>query len=287
MLKKGTVSKLTIPTAIPTAILTSRGIEPTAYRAISFADAAEHEPTGVYTVARTYHRDRVLLFNDHIDRLEQSARLIGLDVKPDRLALRQALKRLVDQGGYSESRFRITIPQALPDQLMLAVEPYKPVPIDILQNGARLATVQQIRANPMAKTTAWVAARQPATQSLPSGTYEGLLVASDGTILEGLSANFYAVLDDILWTAGDGVLPGIAQRIVFTVAEGFIALNRIPIMLADLPRISEAFISSAGRGIVPVIKINDTIIGNGRPGTKTITLQSRYNAWAEAHLESI
>jgi branched-chain amino acid aminotransferase len=278
---------MTLSTIIPTAILTARGLEPTPYHATSLADAAEREPAGVYTVARTYQRDHVLLFADHIDRLEQSARLVGLAVKPDRTTLRQALKQLIDQSGYAESRFRITIPQSAPDQLILSIEPYKPVPPDILLHGARLATVHQARANPTAKTTAWIIERQPAAQSLPPGTYEGLLVTPDGTLLEGLSCNFYAILNGVLRTAGDGVLPGMAQRIVFKVAEGFIPLDRTPITLADLPRISEAFISSAGRGIVPVIQIDDTIIGNGTPGAETVALQTRYNAWAEAHWEAL
>ena len=273
--------------SIPTAILTAHGLESTAYGASSLAEAAVYEPSGVYTVARTYKRDHVLLFNEHMDRLEQSARLVGLIVKPDRVALRRALKQLVDQSGNAESRFRITIPQKAPEQLILSVEPYKPVPPDILQHGARLATVYQARTNPIAKTTAWMIERQPATQALPLGTYEGLLVTPDGTILEGLSTNFYAIKNGVLRTAGAGVLPGMAQRIVFKVAEGVIALDRTPVTVTDLPAVSEAFITSAGRGVVPVIQINDTIIGDGVPGTNTITLQNRYNAWAEAHLESL
>src|SRR5579859_4847482 len=108
-------------TPILTAVLTPNGLEPTPYSATSLDDAAEHEPQGVYTVARTYKRDHVLLFNDHLDRLEQSARLIGLDITLDRAALRQALHAVIDRSGYPESRFRVTIPQDAPDTLILSV----------------------------------------------------------------------------------------------------------------------------------------------------------------------
>src|SRR5579859_7405241 len=187
-------------TPILTAVLTPHGLEPTVYRATSLDDAAKHEPQGVYTVARTYKRDHVLLFNDHLDRLEQSARLIGLMVTLDRTALRQALKTLIDRAGYSESRFRVTIPQGSPETLIFSIEPFKPVPQHIIQHGARLATIQVTRHNPIAKTTAWMSERAPLTESLPPEVYQGLLVSPDGALLEGVSANFYAILDGILRT---------------------------------------------------------------------------------------
>jgi len=49
-------------TPIPTLILTPEGVRPTPYRAPSLAAAASLEPDGVYTVARTFHGDRALLF---------------------------------------------------------------------------------------------------------------------------------------------------------------------------------------------------------------------------------
>ena len=275
---------------IPTAILTEQGLEPTPFSAVSLTEVATHEPVGVYTIARTYQRNRVLLFDDHVDRLEESARLTGIHVRVDRPALRKALKRLIDQGGYPESRYRIAVPHeenGHTTRLFLSVEPYQPVPADILTHGARLATVQQTRATPAAKTTAWAIARQPAKASLPPGTYEGLLMTPDGALLEGLSSNFYAIQGDTLRTAGAGVLAGMAQRIVFKVAEGLLTLDQRPITLTDLPTVDEAFISSAGRGVVPIIQIDATIIGSGQPGARTIELQTRYNRWAETHLENL
>ncbi len=270
---------------IPTAVLSARGLESTSYTATSLADAATKEPDGVYTTARTYQRDRVLLFDDHIDRLEQSARLVGLNIQPDRKALRQALRTLIDQAGYAESRFRISAPHAAPDTLILSIEPYQPVPPDILEDGARCTTVQIERHTPAAKTTAWMTDRKSATDNLPPGTYEGLLVTPEGALLEGLSSNFYAVLDGTLHTAGAGVLPGMAQKIVLSLAPDLLPVTLTPITINDLRFIDEAFISSAGRGVVPVIMVNTQVIGNMRPSSTTLALRDRYNAYADAHME--
>jgi branched-subunit amino acid aminotransferase/4-amino-4-deoxychorismate lyase len=57
--------------------------------------------------------------------------------------------------------------------------------------------------------------------------------------------------------------------------------------LADLPRFQEAFLTSSSRGVIPIVRIDDQIIGDGHPGPLTRTLSGRYDAWAEAHLEPI
>src|SRR5947207_8201223 len=95
---------------IPISILTPQGVISAPYVADSLADAALKEPQGVYTVARTYERNKALLLNDHLDRLERSALLEGISVTLDRPALRAALHDLIDQSGIADSRCRITIP---------------------------------------------------------------------------------------------------------------------------------------------------------------------------------
>jgi branched-subunit amino acid aminotransferase/4-amino-4-deoxychorismate lyase len=48
--------------------------------------------------------------------------------------------------------------------------------------------------------------------------------------------------------------------------------------VAGLPQISEAFITSSSREVMPVIRIDDQVIGKGEPGPITQTLLSRYRA---------
>lgn len=274
-------------TTIPTCILTSNGVKPTPYTVESLAEAASNEPQGVYTVGRTYKRDHTLLLDSHLDRLENSAATIGLSVKLDRSVLRKTLRRLIEQTDYEDSRFRITIPKETPDQVYLGIERFHPVPAEIQEGGARCITVAMHRQNPSAKTTGWVQERKSAVDAFPPGIYEGLLINENGELLEGMSSNFYAIMDGQLRTAKAGVLPGIAQSIVLTVAPEVIPINPIPITVRDLPFIDEAFITSAGRGIIPVIMINQQVVGTGQPGETTLRLRERYDAYADAHLEPL
>ncbi len=276
------------PVSIVTAILTPGGLEPTPYRAESLAEAVHFEPSGVYTVGRTYRRFYVLKFDAHLNRLEESARLTGGSITLDRPALRAALRQLIEQAGYAETRFRITIPAQNPDTLYFALEPLKPVPPEARINGVRVITFAGQRDNPAAKDTRWMDRRAPFADRLAAANaYEGLLINPEGCLLEGLSSNFYAVLDGELRTAREGILYGISRSIVMTVAPEVLPLREQPVALADLPRVSEAFLTSSSRGIVPIAAIDDHLISDGRPGPLTLAIAARYDAWSEEHLEPL
>ena len=260
---------------------------PAPYRVKSLTEAVAHEPQGVYTVARTFHGDHALLFDAHLDRLEQSARLMHIPLDLDRVRLRAALRDLLHDAAYPDAKFRITVPQDRPDHVYLALEPYQPVPAAIMQQGAHVVTLPLVRQHPVIKTTAWMTIRQPAVNTLPPGTYEAILLSEDGRLLEGLSSNFYGVLDGALCTAEDGVLQGITRRAVLDLAPAILPVRLSALHAADVPRLTEAMITSSGRGIVPVTHIDGSPVGDGRVGPIITAVITGYAAWTEAHVEPI
>jgi branched-chain amino acid aminotransferase len=272
---------------IPTFVLTPDDLVPAPYHVKSLPEAVAHEPQGVYTVARTFHGDHALLFDAHLDRLEQSARLMHIPLDLDRARLRAALRELLHGTAYPDAKFRVTVPQDRPDHIFLVLEPYHPVPPAIMQQGASVITTPLVRENPIVKTTAWMAIRQPAVNTLPPGTYEAILVSEDDKLLEGLSSNFYGVLDGMLCTAGDGVLQGITRRAVLELAPQILPVRLSALHVADIPHLTEAMITSSGRGIVPVTHINGIPVGNGQVGPIITAVIDGYAAWTEAHIEPI
>ncbi|MCC7209714.1 MAG: aminotransferase class IV, partial [Anaerolineae bacterium] len=122
-------------TTIPIGILTPDGVQAASYRAVSLADAVQFEPPGVYTVGRTYKRIHTLLFDDHMARLEESARLEGIPFRLDRAALRHAMRQIIDRSGYAESRFRITVPRGAPDTAIVSLEAFTPPSPELIENG--------------------------------------------------------------------------------------------------------------------------------------------------------
>jgi branched-chain amino acid aminotransferase len=268
-------------------ILTPSGLETVAYTAASLSDAQQYEPQdGVYTITNTYQRTRVLRLDAHLDRLEDSAAREHIPLALQRTALRQALRQMIEDSPFGDVRFRITVPRSTPDRIILSIEPFQPPAETTYTQGVRCVTLPHAaRHNPAAKTTGWQIERDQI--KLPPGIYTGLLLGSDSTILEGVSSNFYAITDGELRTAGGGVLPGIAQQIVFAVAPAILPLRREAIRTTDLPRTAECFITSSSRGIMPVVEIDGQPIGGGTPGALTQRLRAAYAAWVSDHLEEL
>ncbi len=267
--------------------LTPAGLQPVTYQAGSLAEAERFEPyDGVYTVANTFQVYKVLKLDAHLDRLEDSARRVNIPLRLDRGRLRAALREMIAQSGFGDVRFRVTVAREHPDQLLLAIEPFQPPAPELYTQGVRCITIpNSARHDPATKTTGWLHERE--RFALPEGVYTALLLDSEGHILEGLSSNFYAVRAGELWTAGAGVLPGIAQQIVLEIAPPILPVRREAVLAADLPSLEEAFITSSSRGILPVIAIDAVTIGDGRPGKHTRALRAAYLDWVAAHLEDL
>ncbi len=270
-------------------LLTPDGLVPAQYSAESLADAAGYEPLdGVYTITNTYHITQVLNFDAHLDRMETSAHIAGTPVRLDRPAIRSALRAMIKTANFGNVRFRITAAPSLANTVILSVEPFTPLPPEIYAVGVRVVTLPHaIRSTPNAKTTGWMMDRRQLEENLPAGIFTGLLVSNSGEILEGLSSNFYAVLDGKLRTAGKGVLPGMAQKVVFEIAEQVIPLIKTAVTVNQIPDLSEAFITSSSRGILPVTEINGYKPGDGTPGEKTKLLRQHYLDWVNIHLEEL
>lgn len=276
---------------MPTFIrrLTPSGLEPLDYSAESLAEAARYEPDdGIYTVTNTFETFKVLKFDAHLNRMEDSARRAAIPLTLDRPRLKTALREMIAEAGFGDVRFRVTVPRDKPDTFILSLEPFKPLSQDVIAKGVRVVTVaDSARHNPAAKTTDWMHQREKIVKSLAPGVYDAILLDESGDLLEGLGANFYAVVDGILRTAGEGVLPGIAQQIVFEIAPPILPVERKAVNLRDLTALDEAFITSSSRGIVPVVEIDGQPIGDGVPGEKTLALRTAYDSWIKNHLEAL
>lgn len=263
-------------------------LQPAGYSAVSLADAARSEPAdGVYTVTNTYNTTQVLKMSAHLDRLEDSARRAGIALSYDRAFLRRALRRCILDYGVGDVRFRVTVGKAQPDQLIMTLEPFTPIDPTLVERGVRVVTAKDVaRENAAAKTTDWMHRRDALTP--PLGIYDAILLGRDGAMLEGLAANFYAVKDGTLYTApADVVLPGISRLIVLEVAPAVLPVRVEAANIADLPSLAEAFITSASRGIVPVVEIDGHVLGDGTPGPLTRRLRAAYQDWVAANLEEI
>jgi branched-chain amino acid aminotransferase len=235
-------------------------------RHANVAAASAALPEGAYTTLRTYAGRGVVRLERHRRRLEDSVTLQGRPASIDPAALRRVIGAVLDEAGHAESRLRLTF---APPRLFLTIEPFVSLPTRFYEVGVACATLDLPRENPHAKDTRFIATAEGAYGRLPAGVEEGLIVGEGGVVLEGLSSNFFAVLDGTLRTEEEHALAGVTRSLVLEVAEALLPIERRGIHRHELPRAGEAFLTSVSREVLPVVRIDGRPVGDGRPGEKT------------------
>ena len=239
----------------------------------SFAAASGRLPAGVYTTFRTYGGGRVVRFPAHLRRLANSARLQGTTARIDGDAVRRLVAAALAAAGHRESRVRVTV---APSKVFVSVAPFVPLAPALYGEGVSCATLGLRREKPRVKDTRFIPTAQQAYSELQPGVEEGLLLAPDGSILEGLTSNFFAVIDGTLHTEEERVLSGITRSLVLEVAGARLPVARRAVRNDQVSRISESFITSASREVLPVVCIDDRDIGDGHVGPHTLAIMEGF-----------
>jgi branched-chain amino acid aminotransferase len=252
-------------------------------------------PDGYYSTFRTFSEcTRVLGFSEHLRRLYDPA------AAPDvgESFLRRQLFALLDSYRPDEARVRLIMTKQ--GQAYIVIEPLKPLPREVYERGVRVETTELQREHPRLKSTAFIGRSDSERRHIAEvGIFEALLV-KDQKILEGMTSNFFYVMhaekhkprvnadDAILYTAHEDILLGVTRKTVIELAQGRgVQVEYKPLHLAQLSTVDEAFITSSSRGVVPVMQIDQVIIGQGRPGPITNQLSTAYDQYVMDHAERI
>lgn len=151
----------------------------------------------------------------------------------------------------------------------------------ILSNGAEVISIPDIRWKRCdIKTISLlpnVLGRQRAREA---NCYESWQVNERGFITEGTACNAWIVTSDneiVTHPADHAILSGITRKVVIDLArrEGMTIVER-PFTLVEAKAAKEAFLTSTTSFVVPVVRIDEAQVGNGRPGPLTLRLLERY-----------
>jgi D-alanine transaminase len=118
------------------------------------------------------------------------------------------------------------------------------------------------------------------------GAYEAWLFDGQGNVTEGVSTNAWIVTAaDVLATrqADQAILRGVARTSLLDLvaAEG-LGFEERAFSLEEAYGAREAFLTSAVNIVMPVVAIDDRLIGNGRPGPLALSLRGKFHDFAEA-----
>lgn len=265
----------------------SKAMVPVLDRGFIFGD-------GVYEVIPVYG-GRLFRLNEHLARLQNS--LDGIRItNPLTLAeWTHMLQTLVarNNGGDLSVYFQVTrgvaprdhaFPANTPATIYAMANPLSPVPQSILDNGICTITVEDIRwryCHIKAITLLPnVLLRQ---QAIDAGAQEAILVR-DGEVTEGAASNLFIVKDGVVKTPPKGpfLLPGITRDLILELA----ATNNIghaecPLTTHDLASADEVWMTSSTKEILPVTRVDDRQVGNGRPGPMWARMLALYQDYKQ------
>jgi D-alanine transaminase/branched-chain amino acid aminotransferase len=248
---------------------------------------------GVFDFLRVW--DGIPVFaEDHIQRLQNSLRIIDLSTgvgdsqwlewfyqmirinNADRAGF-----RVVVTGGFSEDGY--TIPEEKNIYMMLhQLPPNDPAQYEY---GVSLLTSSYQRDIPYAKTTIYIQSMQLQPTLRKAGAFE-VLYHWKGEITECSRCNiFFIDQHDVIHTPKNEMLKGITRKQVLAMAaENNMELVERDIHLDELPSMSGAFLTATTKGVLPVTKIDDQVIGKGEVHPLAKKLQSLYEDRVEKYL---
>jgi len=275
-------------------------------RYLPFADAKVHVEDrgyqfgdGVYEVCEV-RAGRLIDERRHLERLKRSLGELRIRMPMSTRALGIVMREVVARNriGYGIVYLQITRgvarrdhafppPQTRPSVVVTARALNKARNEALAEQGIAVVTVPDNRWGRVDIKTIGllpnVLARQTA---LERGARDAWFIDARGIVMEASSANVWIVTSTgtlITRHADNAILRGITRTVLIDAikAEGLTVEERA-FTLEEAYGAREAFITSASQIVVPVVRVDDRIIGDGKPGRVAIALRRAYHRYAEA-----
>jgi D-alanine transaminase len=234
---------------------------------------------GVYEVIPV-HRGRPFRLREHLKRLDASLAAIRLPNPHGTTAWADLLAELARRAGGAEMLLYVQVtrgaetsrnhlfPKAARPTVFAFASPY-PVPEPKqIEAGFAAVTLSDIRWQRCdVKAIALLANVLLRQEAADRGADEALLVR-DGLLLEGSSSTVFLCIGGTLVTPPNDqrILPGTTRDAVLELAEGWLETQQVELEAREIESCEELWIASAGRGVLPVTRVDGVPVGSGRPG---------------------
>lgn len=252
---------------------------------ISVFDLSVLRGFGVFDFLRTYKRQPFRL-GEHVSRLFNSAQILGLKVPRSS----REIAKLVDEGikknpHLADLNIRIVVTGGIgPDSttpgissLIILFSKAIDYPADYYKKGIKVITFQAKRTLPGAKSLNYLAGILALQEAKKQKATEAIYVDEKGKMSEAVTSNFFAVIGGRLVTPKESILLGITRKVVLDLAQRL----KTPVLekdlsLKEIAKFQEAFITASNKEIMPVVKIDNQTVGDGRPGKLTKALMGEF-----------
>ncbi len=260
---------------------------------------------GIFEGIRAYN-GRVFRLKEHIDRLFYSAKALLLTVPISHAEMMKAVVESCRANNIRDGYIRLIVTRGVgtlglnpnrcknPSVICIA-DKIQLYPEELYNRGMDIITVPTVRnlhsaVNPAIKSLNYLNNILAKIEANNAGCEEAVMLNAEGYVAECTGDNIFIVKDGKLFTPplSAGALYGITRQVVIDLAEkrgmkvGEPNLTRYDLFNAD-----ECFVTGTGAEIVPIVKIDARVIGDGKPGQITRALVADYHALTKVSGEPI
>lgn len=250
---------------------------------------------GVFEGLRAYSGN-VFRLTEHIDRLYDSARAICLEIPMEKSGMADAVNETIARNELSDAYVRLVVtrgagslgidPERTSDpQVIIIADHIALYPKEMYENGLAIITSATIRnhpaaLNPRIKSLNYLNNVMAKLEGKLAGCEEALMLNHKGEVAECTGDNIFIMRRGELLTPpiDAGILDGITRGAVLDLAGQLdiplreTALTRHDIYIAD-----ECFLTGSAAEVIPVIRVDDRPIGDGKVGPVTKRLAAAFH----------
>lgn len=249
---------------------------------------------GIFEGIRFYN-GRVFRLTEHIERLYLSAKALLLKMPWTLEEVCEATLQTIRANNLNDGYIRLVVTRGIGD---LGLNPYlcpNPsmfiiasgitlYPAELYENGLEVVTCSTRRPtpaslSPQVKSLNYLNNVMAKVEALKAGAKEGLMLNEQGYVAECTGDNVFVVKKGEVITppVSDGSLDGITRQVIFELcSELGISIREMSMARYDIYTADESFLTGTAAETIPMVKLDERAIGDGKPGPISLRLIEAY-----------
>jgi branched-chain amino acid aminotransferase len=257
---------------------------------------------GIFEGIRAYN-GRIFRLEDHLQRLDESARAILLKLPIPLKDIEKAIIETVRQNNLKDAYIRLVVTRGVGDlgldmrkckggaTLFIIADHIELYPEEFYEKGLTLVT-SSIRqkgldqVTPGVKSLNYLANILARAEATAAGAQEAILLNATGHVSECSGDNIFFIKDNKIFTppTSAGILVGVTRNVVISLAHEKLGIKVIERNFPryDLYSADEVFLTGTGAEVIAGVKIDGRVIGKGVAGPLTKQLIKHFRDYANS-----
>jgi branched-chain amino acid aminotransferase len=249
---------------------------------------------GVFEGMRIY-AGKVFRLEQHMVRLWESALAINLPIPISMETLMADVNACVKKNALDDGYIRLIVTRGIgtlglnpytcnDPQVIIIADKVALYPAKMYEEGLELVTASTIRNHPAAlspriKSLNYLNNIMAQMEALKAGCVEAVMLNTKGEVAECTGDNLFIVRRGKLLTPpiDAGILEGIPRAVVIELAEeAGLEVCETPLSRHDIFVADECFLTGSAAEVIAAVKLDDRVIGSGKPGPITNQLNQAF-----------